>query len=61
MPDERTLRDRLGDHFDHFVEKTNFIKKVAGRDLPPRAIVMEVDTSFCEYKEILNQPLQDVI
>ena len=56
MPKESILNDRLQEQgFDHFMEKTGIVQRIAGRDLYPGGVVMAVELALADYDENLKK------
>jgi hypothetical protein len=56
MPAESILNDRLhGQGFDHFMEKTGIVQRIAGQELHPGGVVLAVELALHDYDEVLKK------
>lgn len=57
LPDSKILADRLGYHFEHFLEKTNLHIKLGGTQKAPLGVVAAIDLAIHDYGEIMKDPM----
>lgn len=53
IPSAQVLTSRLGG-FEHFIEKTNFVKNVADKELEPLGVAVSIETALFDYAEYMK-------
>ena len=54
MPDAKTLHSRLKG-LEHFIEKTDFVNKIADNDLEPLGVVIHIEASLFDYADYMKE------
>ena len=58
LPNANVLTHRLHDlGLDHFMEKTDIVKQLAGQEKAPMGVVMAVELAIYDYRKCVKMPI----